>query len=367
MPKQRPPQPEGDTNIRPRWSSRLDQWVFDVTYPKWSRGYLKIGDARRARNKMRAAADEGTRIAVSSRMTVHDLVMNRWLPSKENDLSNKSSIYGCKWTARHIDAGLGKIALRNLTPIDIEDWKKTLPAKLNTRSAALLFARLREVLLWAVDHELLNRNPAAKVNAPKTSARKAPALELDEVRAVIAAADATPYGLLVWLALMTDLRKGELLGLTWNRVDFNEKKLRIDDSKTESGERSIALAPVTIERMQAHRLVQMADFREKALPPPTNVFLNDLGEPLKSAYWWWRWNAIRADGGQRDLRFHDLRHAAASLMAQAGVHPAVMQERMGHSRSTTSLDLYTHVNVSQQVVAAEAVERLVLGPSLQIP
>lgn len=362
MPK-RPPQPEGDTNIRPRWSSRLGQWVFDVTYPQWSRGHLKIGDARRTRNAMRAAADQGRRVNVSARMTVHELVMNRWLPAKESDLTNKSSIYGCQWTARHIDAGLGKIALRSLTPIDIEDWKKTLPAKLNQRSAALLFARLREILLWAVDHELLYRNPASKVKAPKATARKGPALELDEVRAIIAAADETSYGLLVWLALMTDLRKGELLGLEWRRVDFSARTLRVDDSKTESGERSIALAATTIERLQQHRLAQMAVFREKQLPPPANVFLNDVNEPLKPAYWWWRWNAIRIAGGRPELRFHDLRHAAASLMAKAGVHPSVMQERMGHARPEMTLGVYTHVTASQQVDAAEAVERLVLGSS----
>lgn len=365
MAAKRPAQPKGDTNIRPRWSSRLGQWVFDVTYPQWSRGYLKIGDARRARNKMRAAADDGARVTVSSRMTVHDLVMNRWLPAKENDLSNKNSVYGCKWTARHIDAGLGTKTLRNLSPVDIEDWKQTLSAKLNQRSAALLFARLREILGWAVDHELLYRNPASKVKGPKTTARKPAEIEVDDIRDIIAEADKTRYGLLVWLALMTDLRKGELLALEWRRVDFKAKTLRVADAKTESGERAIALAPVTIERLRTHRVEQMAIFREKSLPPPANVFLNDVHEPLKAAYWWWRWHDIRSAAGWPELRFHDLRHAAASLMAKAGVHPSVMQERMGHSRPEMTLGVYTHVTASQQVDAAEAVERLVLGASLQ--
>lgn len=167
--------------------------------------------------------------------------------------------------------------------------------------------------------------------------------------------------MLVWLALMTDLRKGELLALTWRRIDLGAGTLRLDDAKSPSGVRSVALAPLTIERLRLHRWMQERDFRAKSLPPPEHVFLNHNGTPLKPAYWWWRWNAIRSAAGWSEMRFHDLRHVAASLMAMAGVHPSVMQERMGHSRPEMTLGVYSHVNASQQVVAAKAVEDLVIA------
>lgn len=359
MPK-RPPQPEGDTNIRPRWSSRLDQWVFDVTYPRWSRGHLKLADARRARNAMRAAKDDGTLTRAPARMTVHDLVMKKWLPSKQAELTNRHSLAGCKRVAELIDDGLGKRELRKLSPLDIEEWKQTLSRRFKSSTAANYYDRLREILKWAIDHDLLHRSPASRVKPPKVVAHKAPALELEQIRALVAAADATPYGLLVWLAMNTGMREGELLALTWSQVDFGTRQLRTA-SKTASGTRAVALAPLTVERLQAHRLAQMAEYTKAGLTPPHLVFLTDRGVPILQSWWWWRWNAIRSAAGLPTLRFHDLKHIHATLLAQAGVHPSVMQERLGHSTPGLSQQVYVHNTASQQVDAAAAVEGLISG------
>lgn len=362
MPTKRPPQPEGDINIRTRWSSRLGQWVFDVTYPRWSRGHLKLAEARRVRNAMRAGKDAGTLTRAPARMTVSDLVLKRWLPSKQSQLANKYSLAGCKRAAMLIDEGLGKHELAKLTPLDIDKWKQTLIQRFNSGTAAAYFDRLREVMKWAVDYELLHRNPARVVKPPKVIEHKAPALELEQIRKLRDEADATPYGLLVWMAMNTGLRIGELLALTWSRIDFATNALHTA-SKTDAGDRSVALARVTVERLQTHRLEQLATFRDAGLPPPTLVFLNDRSTRILTSWWWWRWNAIRSAAGLADLRFHDLRHVHASLMGKAGVHPSVMQERLGHSTPGMSIGLYTHNTASQQVAAAEAVEALILTSS----
>lgn len=366
MPK-RPPEPKGDTNIRPRWAARRNAWVFDVTYPRWERGFTSLPEARRARNAMRASADAGT-LTRGGRMTVGDLVLRRWLPAKQAELSNRYSLYGCKRAAQLIDELLGKIALRKLTPLDVEEkFKQPLTRRFNTATAAQYFDRLREVLKWAIDHDLLHKSPASRVKPPKVVAHKAPALELAQIRTLQEHADATPYGLLVWMAIATGLRISELLTLEWRRVDMAEAVLRISDAKSQSGVRSVALAPVTIERLQSHRLEQIATFTRAELPPPTLLFLNERNRPLKSPHFWWQWNAIRSAALLPDLRFHDLRHVHATLLAQAGVHPSVMQERLGHSTPTMTLDVYTHGSAAQQVDAARAVEGLLSTVTLQKP
>lgn len=362
MPRQ-PAQPKGDTNIRPRWSSRLNAWVFDVTYPRWERGFRTLPEARVARNKMRADADAGTLTRGPARMTVGDLVLKRWLPAKEAELTNKYSLRGCKRAARLIDDGLGKKLLRKLTPLDIEAWKQTLPQRFNTATSAQYFDRLREVLGWAVDHELLHRNPARSVKRPKVIEYKAPALDLEQIVKLVEAADATPYGLLVWLAVNTGLRINELLTLTWSRVDMAARTLQVAAAKSQSGVRAVALAPVTTERLRTHRLAQIATFRDAGLPPPVLVFLNERGTRILTSWWWWRWNAIRSAAGLPTMRFHDLRHVHSSLMGKARVHPSVMQQRLGHSTAALSMEVYTHVDASQQVGAAEAVEALLSGAS----
>lgn len=364
MPKQ-PPKPKGDTNIRPRWSARHKRWVYDVTYPQWSRGHLTLEAARTVRNAMRADSDRGALTRAPARMTVGDLVLRRWLPAKEAELTNRHSVYGCKRAADLIDDGLGKHELRKLTPLDVERFKQTLVRRFNSGTAAQYFGRLSEIMQWAVDHDLLLRNPAARVKPPKVVEYKAPAIELAQIRKLVEAADATPYGMLVWLAMNTGLRINELLALTWSRIDTAAATLRLDDAKSPSGVRTVALAPVTIERLQAYRLEQLATFTRAALPPPSLVFLNDRGVRMLTSWWWWRWNAIRSAAALPSLRFHDLRHVHASLMGKAKVHPSVMQERLGHAHADMSITRYTHVDASQQVDAALAVEGLILGSSLQ--
>lgn len=363
MPKKRiPPKPEGETGIRTRWSSREWQWVYDVTYPRWSRGHLTLAAARIARNGMRADNDKGMLAKAPARLTVSDLVLKHWLPSKEAELTNRHSIAGAKTAAAHIVAGLGKITLRTLTPNDVERWKRQLVAKYASTTASLIFHRFKEVMKWAVEHEFIYRNVAVVVRAPKVTKHAPPRVSIDDIRRLLDVAEASPYGLPVYLAIRTGIREeSELFGLTWAQIDLGEGSVRVA-AKTPSGRRVVPLSPAVVERLRAHRQQQIADYFDRELPPPPHVMYDGKHRVWTTQRYWWRWNAIRTEAGFPELHFHDLRHFHASLLSTALVPVRVAQELLGHAHASTTIGTYTHPLGDAERAAAVAVEVLLDAP-----
>lgn len=365
MPNRKPPpRPKGDRSIRPRWSRRDERWLYDVTYPRWSRGHLTLDDARAVRDGMRVDNRRGALGRAPARMTVSDLVTKHWLPAKQAELTNKHSLAGAKTAAGHIVAGLGAIQLTKLTPNDVERWKRSLATKgYASTTAALIFHRFKEVLKWAVEHELIYHNASAPVKAPRVTKHELPAMDLDDIRRLLEVADASKHGLPVYLALRTGLREeSELFSLTWAQIDLRAGTARVA-AKTPSGKRTVALSPAVVVRLQQHRQAQIAEYYRHDLPPPPHVLYDEKGRTWTTQRYWWRWNAIRTEARLPTLRFHDLRHVQATLLSAAGVNVKVAQAVLGHARAQTTMDIYTHLLGDPQPAAAAAVEALLDGRS----
>ncbi len=175
------------------------------------------------------------------------------------------------------------------------------------------------------------------------------------------------------LCLVTlGVRRGELLGLTWDDVDFDAAQVAVrrtleesssgvmlKQPKTVCATRTLALHEVTAEALREHRRAQ----REMRLRhgPRYNVkklvFSGADGEP------WWSSNFARAcrrvfdDAGLFRSRLHDLRHTHATMLLRAGVHPRVVSERLGHSSISMTLDTFSHVMPGMQAEAAERIDQ----------
>jgi integrase len=170
------------------------------------------------------------------------------------------------------------------------------------------------------------------------------------------------------------LRRGEACGLHWADLDLAAGALHMSrqlllvkgemmfgQPKSRAGNRDIALDHNTVRVLCAHRIRQLHD-RITAGPhwPHTDlVFTTEHGEPIRPDLVSTRFQQLCAEVGLPPIRLHDLRHGAATLMLAAGVNTKIIQETLGHSRYTTTLDIYTSVLPTLAHAAAEATAAMI--------
>jgi integrase len=170
------------------------------------------------------------------------------------------------------------------------------------------------------------------------------------------------------LAATTGMRQGELLALRWPELDLDRAAARvtatlapgpngpaITEPKTARSRRQIALTDQAVAALRRRRTAQAAE-RLQAGPAwvdTTLVFCDELGRPL-SAEWVVRraFRPLLRKAGLPAIRFHDLRHTAATLMLSRGIHPKIVAEMLGHATVAITLDVYSHVTPDMQREAA---------------
>ncbi len=170
------------------------------------------------------------------------------------------------------------------------------------------------------------------------------------------------------------LRRGESCGLAWSDVDLNAGRLTVrqqivqlgwdtyeDKPKSDAANREVALDAGTVVALRAHRRRQIASRLQwgPAWIDSGKVFTREDGSTLHPATITSRFQALAAVAELPPIRLHDLRHGAASLMLAAGVAPKVVQETLGHSTITLTLDTYTSVHSEALAPSRETPGRLV--------
>jgi integrase len=177
------------------------------------------------------------------------------------------------------------------------------------------------------------------------------------------------------LAIVTGMRQSELLGLKWTDLDYIRKYLKVErqlqrpvgngvefiSPKTRFGKRSIALGENTMdllhihyERQQVERLAAGETWVEYGL-----IFTTSNGTPIHQRNLQRDFKALIKQAGLPPIRFHDLRHSAASLLLNHDVPVIVVSRRLGHARTSITMDVYGHLIPSMQAEAAELIDELV--------
>jgi integrase len=235
---------------------------------------------------------------------------------------------------------------------------------------------LRGVFDRAVRRGLADSNPALAAEPPRAGACRPPIFPVwspKELQRFLLSARRHPYYAAFHLAASTGLRRGEVLGLRWCDINFDDSVLQVlqtvilvradvlfESPKSPASRRRVDLDRRTVEVLRRHQ-----NTRERRSAPAAGegssdlVFARASGEPIHPAlfsYWFQRQVEL---AGVRRIRFHDLRHTHATHALQAGIHPKVVSERLGHSSITITLDTYSHVLPSMQRDAAEAVAALI--------
>lgn len=199
-------------------------------------------------------------------------------------------------------------------------------------------------------------------------------LDEDQVRMLLIAARGKRHEALYKLAITTGLRKGELLGLKWSDLDWDthqlnvqrqiqrvpEKGLKYSQPKTAAGRRMIILGSDTISSKKDHQKRQWVEreFKGEKWQDQDLIFPSSIGTPLSQSNLSRDYKQLLKEANLPDIRFHDLRHTAASLMLKQGVSVKVVQERLGHSDAAMTLNVYSHVIPGMQREAAEKMDEI---------
>jgi integrase len=233
----------------------------------------------------------------------------------------------------------------------------------------------RRVLADAVKWDRLATNPADRATPPKPSAAKRPPMQTWTAGQLAAFLEHVREDRLyaAWrLSAMTGMRRGELLGLRWHDLDLGAQRIAIAETlignrqtstpKTDKSRRSVALDAETILVLRAHRKAQAAE--QLALGPSYEdhglVFCREDGTAIWPRSFSRAFNRHVEAAELPRIPLKNLRHTHATLALQAGVHPKVVQERLGHATIGITLDIYSQAVPAMQESAATTIATLLL-------
>ena len=302
--------------------------------------------------------------------------LTTWLNSILTSVRPKTHLQYEQIVNRHVLPTLGMVKLKDLRPDMIQTlYNEKLANGASRRTVQLIHAILHRSLGQALKWGLIGRNPADAVTRPTVKRAEMKVLTDQQVRTLLLAARGTRFETLLHVAVTTGLREGELLGLKWSDLDWRTHQIRIQRQvqrhkgqgivftkpKSAAGRRMVVLGKATVEKLQKHFQQQELERQFAADKWQENdlIFPSVIGTPMDNRNMLKVFKELLVQAGLPDIRFHDLRHTAATLMLQQGVHPKVVQERLGHSDISLTLNTYSHVLPAMQESAAEALDDLI--------
>lgn len=277
----------------------------------------------------------------------------------------------------HIIPSLGQIPLTQLKPEHLQHvYSDKLAAELSHRTVRYIHVTLHKALQDAVRLGIIVRNPADAVKPPKVQRQEIRTMSESDIHIFLEFAKSTPYYALFYTALFTGMRRSELLALRWSDVDLILCQLSVTRAlhqlqdgnrifrqpKTAKGRRLISLSPSTTTLLREHREQQegMRQALGSTLTEDDLVFCHVDGKPLLPNSVSHAWTKLACRTGLKGIRLHDARHTHASLMLKQGIHPKIVQERLGHASIQITLDTYSHVTPGLQQAAANRFDDIVL-------
>ena len=271
-----------------------------------------------------------------------------------------------------INPCIGNIRLCVLKAIHIDKLLRTLKKdKLSGTTIQKYYGVLNTALNRAVKLQMILENPCKYIDTPKREKFKANILTLEEFKLIYNKLDSTIYEdyifkLALDITIETGLRRGEMCGLTWDNIDFEEKSLTIDKAliriennynisnpKTDSSYRTLPISDSLIEKLKHHKLTQSknklkyGEFYSDVIFNDTSydlIFRHENGKYIVPSTFLQRLKRVCKNNKiEKNIRWHDLRHTNATYLIESGVNLKVIQDRLGHSLMQTTADTYSHV------------------------
>lgn len=264
------------------------------------------------------------------------------------------------------------VRLSHLRAEDIQKFYGTLTSSM----ARHVHAPLRSALSQAVKWQLIHANPCDAVERPRHQAREMQYLTKAEATRLIAVND--KYRVLFAFLIATGARPSEALGLKWTDIDLDKPSVTIQrtlqwhkgegkghyfsEPKTKRSRRAVPLPASLVQQLREHRRTQAEALLKQGIRSEL-VFSNTEGSPILLRNLERRHfkPALVKAGIPVEFTLYGLRHTCATLLLQAGTHPKVVAERLGHSSTTLTMDVYSHVAPGMQSEATAQLETMLYG------
>lgn len=269
-----------------------------------------------------------------------------------------------------------EVTLKNLTAKDIQEFYLSELERVSPSSVIHYHANIHKALKYAVKIDLIDVNPADKVERPKKDRYVGNFYDADEVNALFEAAKGSKLELPILFGAFYGLRRSEAIGLKWDAIDFDQNTITIrhtvtscdldgkrvlvasDTTKAKSSMRTLPLVPFMRERLltlkeeqQENRRLCGRSYIKEYLE---YVCVNEIGDLIKPHYVTESFPKLLKAKGMRQIRHHDLRHSCASLLLANGVPMKQIQEWLGHSDFSTTANIYAHLDYSSKLTSADA-------------
>jgi integrase len=341
-------------------------------------GFARKKDAQAALAEVIRQQQEGEYVQ-PSRQTVAEH-LGEWLPAIRATVAPKTWESYRQLVESYVIPRIGSLFLRRLTPGDLNRLYDELLANgrkrgggLSRRTVRYVHAVMHRALKDAVRWGKLTRNVADLADPPRPRRVDRPTWDAHQIRGFLEHVAEDRLWAAWVLMLSTGMRRGEVLGLRWQDVDLDtgslsvrqtliniDYEMRFSEPKTPRSRRAIALDRGTVKALREHRERQLEESRAwgPAWMDTGLVFTREDGLPIHPDRLKKLFERQVMSSGLPRVTLHGLRHSHASLALKAGIHPKIVSERLGHSSTALTMDVYSHVLDGMQQEAAGAIGAL---------
>lgn len=287
-----------------------------------------------------------------------------------------------QYIEKHIKPKLGNIELEKLKPLQLQSFysEKLENGKLNGKgglsrqTVRTLHRIIHGALTQAVKWQLVSRNVADCVEPPKPKKYEAKFLNDEQTNLLIEKVKKSDIYIPVIIAIFTGMRRGEVLGLSWQNVNLEKRYIRVEQElsctkqglkilppKTNKSKRNIAIPDTLVNILKKHKTEQIKNklLLGQEYQNENMVCTYSNGKLFYPKRFSAKFHELLEKNGLPIVRFHDLRHSHASLLVKLGVQPKIISERLGHSNISITMDLYSHLYEEADREVADMFENLI--------
>jgi len=286
--------------------------------------------------------------------------LTEWLKIHKTGLKPRTIERYAQIVRDYIVPYIGNIKLQDLRLDHVEKlYRDLLSGSVSIRNVQLTHAVLHRSLKDAVRRGLVGLNAAHGARQPKKPYIEMQIFDENQVMHFLICARGDRHEAMYHLAIKTGMRQGELLGLKWSDLDWNRGTLKIQrqvqrvpghgrkfvSPKTRAGRRTISIGRETLNilRVQKERQFMQKEIAGDRWQEFDLIFPSKVGTPQSGSNLLKEFKSLLGKAGLPRIRFHDLRHTAASLMLNRSIPPFIVSKILGHSKPSTTMDIYGHL------------------------
>lgn len=383
---------------RQRRTRRNKGHVRERSPGKWEIRVTVGKDARTGKWKIATATIEGDREAAeaelrrmcqahrqgvdihASKITLGEY-LKLWLAHIKPNVSPATHERYTDLCLKNIVPLLGAVTLSKLKSVQISTAYATALASgrrdgkggLSPRTVHHMHRVLSSALRQAVRWEMLAKNPAdlEKKDRPKVERKRMTTYDTDEAVTALETLRPTRIFIPIVLGMTCGLRRGEICALRWRDIDLDQGQIAVvlTTEQTDEGGcrekelkntrcRTVSLSAFIIRELRSHKAKQAEELLKLGIRQGADhhVVAREDGEPLQPHSMTNGWRRLIGTKKLKRIRFHDTRHSHAWHMLKENVHPKIVQERLGHSSISITMDIYSHLMPNMQQEAADRVD-----------